>query len=58
MPAAYLSPLFGAGAQLFDSQGRVLASGTINTYLAGTTTPQATYTDSEAGTPKDRKSVV
>lgn len=51
MPAAYLSPLFGAGAQLFDSQGRVLASGTINTYLAGTTTPQATYTDSGAGTP-------
>lgn len=51
MSAAYLSPLFGAGAQLFDSQGRVLASGTINTYLAGTTTPQATYTDSGAGTP-------
>lgn len=49
--AVYLSPLFGAGAQLFDSQGRVLASGTINTYLAGTTTPQATYADNLGVTP-------
>jgi len=43
--SVYLSPVFGAGAQLFTSQGVVLAGGTINTYLAGTSTPQATYTD-------------
>ena len=49
--AVYLSPVFGAGTQLFDSQGRVLASGTINSYLAGTTTPAATYTDNTGGTP-------
>lgn len=49
--AVYLSPLFGAGAQLFDSQGRVLAGGTINTYLAGTTTPQQTYADNLGITP-------
>lgn len=43
--AVYLSPIFGAGAQLLTSQGVVLAGGSINTYIAGTTTPQATYTD-------------
>lgn len=43
--AVYLSALWGAGAQLFTSQGVVLAGGTINTYIAGTTTPQITYTD-------------
>lgn len=44
--AAYLSPVFGAGAQLFNNQGVVLAGGKINTYLAGSTTPLATWTDS------------
>lgn len=44
--AAYLSPVFGAGAQLFNNQGVVLSGGKIYTYLAGTTTPQATWTDS------------
>lgn len=44
--AAYLSPVFGAGAQLFDNQGVVLSGGKITTYLAGTTTPLATWTDS------------
>jgi len=49
----YISPVFGAGAQLLDNQGRVLALGTINTYQAGTSTPLATYTDSTGGTPNN-----
>jgi len=44
--SAFLSPLFGAGSQLFDNQGRVLAGGKILTFLAGSTTPAATWTDS------------
>jgi hypothetical protein len=44
--AAYLSPLFGAGAQLFSNQGIVLSGGKIYTYQAGTTTAQTTWTDS------------
>lgn len=44
--AAYLSPLFGAGAQLFNNQGIVLSGGKIWTYQAGTTTAQTTWTDS------------
>ena len=41
----YLSSVFGAGAQLFTSQGVVNAGGKIYTYVAGSTTPVATYTD-------------
>jgi len=44
--AAYLSPVFGAGAQLFDNQGVVLSGGKIWTYQAGTTAPLGTWTDS------------
>jgi hypothetical protein len=43
---AYLSPVFGAGAQLFNNQGIVLSGGKINTYQSGTTTPLTTWTDS------------
>jgi hypothetical protein len=39
-----LSPIGGAGAQFFNNDGIVLAGGLIYTYLAGTTTPQTTYT--------------
>lgn len=46
MATCYLSALWGAGAQLFDDDGVVLAGGFIKTYLAGTTTPSPTYTDS------------
>lgn len=48
--AVYLCPLFGAGAQLFTDQGVVLAGGTINTYLAGSTTPTLTYIDNTQST--------
>lgn len=41
-----LSPIFGAGAQLFNNDGVPLSGGKIYTYLAGTTTNQQTYTTS------------
>jgi hypothetical protein len=42
--AVNLSPVFGVAGQLFDNNGNPLAGGKIFTYLAGTTTPAATYT--------------
>jgi len=45
MTSYTLSPVWGAGAQLFDNSGNVLTGGKIETYEAGTTTPAATYTD-------------
>ena len=44
--SAFLSPIFGAGAQLFSNAGIPLSGGKIYTYLAGTTAPLATWTDS------------
>lgn len=44
-----LSPLGGAGVQFLDNSGNPLAGGFLYTYVAGSTTPQATYTTS-AGT--------
>jgi hypothetical protein len=44
--AVNLSPYGGVGAQFFDNSGNVLTGGKIETYAAGTTTPQATYTTS------------
>jgi hypothetical protein len=41
------TPIFKA----FDNAGLPLAFGFLYTYQAGTTTPQATYTDSTGGTP-------
>lgn len=41
-----LSPFYGVAGQLFDNNGNPLAGGTVNTYLAGSTTNQATYTTS------------
>ena len=40
----FLSPVGGVAAQFFDNNGNPLAGGKIDTYAAGTTTPQATYT--------------
>lgn len=45
-----LSPVYGAGAQLFNDDGTPLAGGFIYTYSAGSTTPLATYTDSTGNT--------
>jgi hypothetical protein len=39
-----LSPLGGAGWQFFDDNGVPLSGGLLYTYIAGTTTPLATYT--------------
>ena len=47
--AVFLSPVGGVAAQFFTSTGAVLTGGKLYTYLAGTTTPAATYTTS-AGT--------
>jgi hypothetical protein len=44
--SAYLAPGFGAGFQYFDSNGNVLAGGKLYTYQAGSTSAQATWTDS------------
>jgi hypothetical protein len=44
--AVYLSPVGGVAAQFFDNDGNVLSGGKIYTYLAGTSTPVATYTTS------------
>jgi hypothetical protein len=41
-----LSPVAGAAAQFLDNAGNVLTGGKLFTYLAGTTTPAAVYTDS------------
>lgn len=42
--ASFLSPIGNGGTPFMTQQGVVLAGGLIYTYLAGTTTPQATWT--------------
>jgi len=44
--SVFLSPIGGAGWQFFNNDGTVLSGGLIYTYIAGTTTPQASYTTS------------
>ena len=46
MPTVTLSIFGGVGAQFFDNNGNPLSGGKIFSYLAGTTTPQPTYTSS------------
>lgn len=46
MPQVFLSSFAGVGAQFFDNNGVPLNGGKILSYLAGTTTPAATYTSS------------
>lgn len=48
MSNAYLSPILQQSQ--FDDNGNFLAGGLIWSYAAGTTTPQAVYTDSTAAT--------
>lgn len=45
MASYTLSPVWGAGAQLFDNNGNPLAGGKIYVFEAGTTTPATTYTN-------------
>ena len=40
-----ISPIYGAGAQLFNNDGNPLSGGQVFTYLAGTSTPATTYTN-------------
>jgi len=46
--AYFFSPL--GNTQIIDANGDPLVGGTIETYLAGTTTPETTYTDDTGGT--------
>lgn len=46
MPSINLAPTFGVGYQAFTTDGLPLNGGLLNTYLAGTSTPQPTYTTS------------
>lgn len=46
----FLAPTFGAGYQSFTNAGIVNSGGTINTYIAGSTTPATTYTNSTGQT--------
>ena len=48
--AVNLSPVGGVAAQFFDNSGNPLTGGKLYSYLAGTTTPAATYTSSNGGT--------
>lgn len=49
MPTTNIAPFLKQ--RYFDANGNPLAGGKLYTYQAGTTTPQATYTDSTAATP-------
>lgn len=44
MASYTISPIWGAGAQLFDNNGVPLAGGKVYIYEAGSTTPVTTYT--------------
>jgi hypothetical protein len=50
MATVLLSPAAGVAAQFFTDTGSVLTGGKLYTYLAGTTTPAATYTSVSGGT--------
>ena len=49
--AVVISLFGGVGSQFFDNSGVPLSGGLVYTYLAGTTTPVATYTTSAGTTP-------
>jgi parallel beta-helix repeat protein len=45
-----LSSVGGAAAQFFDNNGNILSGGKLYTYVAGSSTPQTTYTSSSGST--------
>jgi len=45
-------------ARFFDASGAPLAGGKVYTYVAGTTTPKATYTDAGGGTPNANPAIL
>ena len=56
--AVNLSPVGGVAAQFFDNSGNVLTGGKIYTYAAGTTTPQATLSETRrVSLPSSRSSI-
>jgi microcystin-dependent protein len=57
MANTLLSPL-GNATQLFDNEGKILVNGKIFTYLSGTTTPEATYSDLDGNVPNENPIVL
>ena len=53
-----LSLLGGAGAQFFNDNGKPLSGGKLYSYVAGTTTPTPTFTDSTGGTQRSNPIVL
>lgn len=51
MTQVSISPFAGVGAQFFDNNGVILTGGKVYSYVAGTTTPLATYTSISGATP-------
>jgi len=49
--AVNLSPVGGVAGQFFDNNGDPLSGGKLFSYVAGTTTPQTTYTSSSGTVP-------
>jgi hypothetical protein len=49
--SAFLSPIGNGGTPFMTQQGVVLAGGLLYTYLAGSTTPQATWTTPDQSVP-------
>jgi len=48
--AVTLSPVAGVAGQFFDNNGNPLVGGKLYAYIAGTTTPQASYASAAGGT--------
>jgi hypothetical protein len=57
MAVCYYSPI-GNAQQFFTNQGVVLSGGSLTTYLAGSVTPQVTYTDATGVTPNNNPMVL